>query len=105
MPRSTAPVRVSCAMRRVIRFHHYAYKKATAAGCTAAAFLFSCRYYFKPIAVGVLDEVYAHGGVFVAYAAHFFMQRMGGGIIVGAEGKMKFTLPKLIALRLAYRLS
>ena len=52
----------------------------------------------QPVAIGVIDKVDAHGGVFKADAAHFLMQGVGGFKVLGLEGQMEFQFAQVILL-------
>jgi len=51
---------------------------------------------FQPISVGVLNKIEAHPSVFIAYAAHFFMEFMRRGYVVGYKGDMRFVVAELV---------
>ena len=53
-----------------------------------------------PVAVGVADEIDAHGGIFEADAAHFLVLGVGRLVILGLQGQMEFTLAQIVLLRM-----
>ena len=65
--------------------------------------LFLCRQDFQPVAIGVGDKVNAHGRVFVADAAHFLMELVGGIEVFGFKGQMEFAFTQIIALRMVFQ--
>lgn len=58
--------------------------------------LFFARADFNPIAVRVLDKVYAHLSILKAYAAHFPVMCKRLAKVVYTEGEMRFVVAKLI---------
>ena len=56
------------------------------------------RHNLNPVAVGVGDEVDAHGGVLKADAAHGLVPGVEGVVFVGAEGQVELALPQVVGL-------
>ena len=67
-------------------------------GSAEILYLFSCGDHFQPVAVRVGDEVNTHGRIFVANAAHFLVELVGGIKVVGAKCQMELTLAQIIGL-------
>ena len=60
--------------------------------------LFVLGHDLQPVAVRVLNEVDAHGGIFVADAAHGLMLGFGGVKVGHGEGQVEFPLAQVIGL-------
>ena len=58
----------------------------------------SCRDDLQPVAIRVLDEVNAHGGVLVADDAHLAVQLVGGLKILRPEGQVEFAFAQIVGL-------
>jgi len=52
----------------------------------------------EPVAVGIFNEVDAHGGGFKADAAHFLVQGVRGFKIVRLKGDMAFIVAQVVGL-------
>lgn len=58
--------------------------------------LFSGTKYFKPVAVGIGNEVDSHFGIFVADAAHGFVSGMGCLVVVCLKSEVKFVVAEVV---------
>ncbi len=59
-----------------------------------------CSYNFEPVSVGIGYEIKTHFCVLITYAAHFAVVAVSLFIIVNLEAEMKFTLAKVVFLRM-----
>lgn len=60
--------------------------------------LFSGTKYFKPVAIGILNEVDAHLLILKGDAAHGLVFGEGSGVVVGLEGEVELLIAEVVRL-------
>ena len=57
----------------------------------------------QPVAVGIGDEINAHGRIFKADTAHLLVQLVGRFVVIRLEGQVEFAFSQIISLGMLFQ--